>query len=34
MGEQPYWTERKLDPKLYAALLWDSFNKKGDVSTP
>ena len=28
MGEQPYWTERKLDPKIYAALLWDSFNKK------
>jgi len=27
MGEQPYWTERKLDPKIYAALLWDSFNK-------
>ena len=27
MGEQPYWTERKLDPKIYAALLWDSFSK-------
>ena len=26
-GEQPYWTERKLEPKIYAALLWDSFNK-------
>ena len=26
-GERTYWAERKLDPKLYAALLWDSFNK-------
>jgi len=34
MGERSYWKERNLDPKLYAALLWDNFQKKGDVSTP
>ena len=34
MGERSYWAERKLEPKIYAALLWDSFQKKGDVSTP
>jgi len=33
-GEQVYWDERQLEPKIYAALLWDSFQKKGDVSTP
>ena len=22
-GEQTFWNERNLDPKLYAALLWD-----------
>ena len=33
-GEQTFWNERNLDPKLYAALLWDNFQKKGDVSTP
>lgn len=33
-GEQPYWDARELEPKIYAALLWDSFQKKGDVSTP
>jgi hypothetical protein len=27
MGERSYWAEKKLDPKIYAALLWDSFQK-------
>ena len=27
MGERSYWAERKLEPKIYAALLWDSFQK-------
>ena len=27
IGEKWYWQERKLDPKLYATLLWDSFNR-------
>ena len=26
-GEQVYWDERELEPKIYAALLWDSFQK-------
>ena len=34
LGERSFWIERKLEPTIYAALLWDSFNKKGDVSTP
>ena len=27
LGERSFWTERKLEPTIYAALLWDSFQK-------
>ena len=29
-GERSFWKKHKLEPKIYACLLW----KKGDVSTP
>ena len=27
LGERSFWIERKLEPTIYAALLWDSFQK-------